>query len=109
MHIGFHSKNTQDENGNPTGGVVVGTGFTIAWQDGPLGRGDDRKAPNGAFVEDVIDAARQRIAFYQEAADGRFACDENSEALRHLVAALAALDSRTRNREARQVEGTHVA
>lgn len=107
MHIGFHSKNETDINGNPTGGVVVGTGFTISWQDGPLGRGDDRQAPNGAFVEDVLEACLQRLGFYQSASGGRFACPENEDAMSGIAAALAALDDRTRAREARCVEGTH--
>lgn len=109
MRIGFDAQNDCDENGNPTGGSVRGTGFSIDWQNGPLGRGADRKEPNGAFVEDVIDAARQRIKFYQEASQGRFACPENALALRYLDMALEALDQRTRQREARQVEGTHTA
>lgn len=104
MQVGFHAKNVTDENGNPTGGVVVGTGFTIAWQDGPLGRGDDRQEPNGAFVEDVIDAARERILFFQAS---KFACEENAEALRCLTEALAALNSRTARRESAGIEGTH--
>ena len=45
-----------DSDGNPTGGVSSGRGFTISWQNGPLGRGEDRVEPNGAFVEDVIAA-----------------------------------------------------
>lgn len=107
MRIGFHSRNDLDDCGNPTGGVVAGTGFTITWQDGPLGRGDDRKAPNGAFVEDVIDAALTRIQFYQEAAGGKFSCEENKIAIQHLMAALNVLNHRTLKREQRKVEGTH--
>ena len=109
MQVGFHAKNTTDENGNPTGGVVVGTGFTISWQDGPLGRGEDRKAPNGAFCEDVISAVIQRIKFYQEASNGKFWCGENVEALYFLENALERLESRSKAREARKVEGTHEA
>lgn len=104
MRIGFIAKNRDDAEGKPAGGTTVGTGFTIVWQDGPLGRGADRKPPNGAFVEDVIDAARQRIAYYQSS---QFACEDNAEALGHLTMALECLDRRTREREARAVEGTH--
>lgn len=109
MQIGFHAKNVTDASGNPAGGVVVGTGFTISWQDGPLGRGEDRKAPNGAFVEDVIAAVIQRIEHYQAAQDGKFACHENAMALLGLGDALRLLNERTKAREARQVEGTHTA
>ena len=109
MRIGFKADNKVDGNGNPTGGYVSGTGFTITWQDGPLGRvgTDERAEPNGAFVEDVIDACRQRIVHYQTAREGRFECSENAEALTHLEAALAALDSRTKRRVNQGVEGTH--
>ena len=100
-----HPEPRQDEN--PAGGHVTGTGIEITWQNGPLGRGKKRKKPNGAFVEDVIDAAKQRIDFYQTAQDGKFACKENEEALGHLKQALAVLDLRTKKREAREVEGTH--
>ncbi len=88
----------------PAGGTTFGNGFAIAWQNGPLGRGPEREEPNGAFVEDVITAALDRIEFYQ---DGRFACEENARAIEHLKLALQALESRTRRREQQQVEGTH--
>lgn len=104
MQQPLHCTNTTDPDGNPTGGIVTGTGIQISWQDGPLGRGPDRKEPNGAFVEGVIEAARQRIAFYQAS---RFACLENQAALECLEMALAHLDSRTKKREEREVEGTH--
>ena len=97
-------KNCLDANDNPTGGHVYGTGLKIDWQDGPLGRGDDRKAPNGAFVETVISAAIKRLEFYNE---GKFRCRENSLAITHLQEALHWLEARTREREERQVEGEH--
>ena len=56
----IHQDHHTDGNGNPTGGTTTGTGITIQWQDGPLGRGLDRKEPNGAFVEGVIVAAGKR-------------------------------------------------
>lgn len=93
-----------DADGNPGGGHTYGTGFTIAWQNGPLGRGEDRKDPNGAFVETIIHAALDRLAYYQRS---QFACDENARAIEHLSEALWALNSRTASREARDVEGTH--
>lgn len=109
MRIGFKADNKLDENGNPTGGYVSGTGFTITWQDGPLGRvgTDERAEPNGAFVEDVIGAAVQRIQHYQSASGGRFACEENGRALAALELALEHLDSRTKRRVEAGTEGTH--
>lgn len=94
-----------DESGNPAGGISEGRGFTISWQNGPLGRGDERKEPNGAFVETVIDAVRLRLEFYQKS---RFSCESNARAIVHLEAALEELNSRTAEREERAVEGTHV-
>ena len=120
MKQGFFNEHWVDANGAPAGGVSSGLGFTVSWQNGPLGRGADRRDPNGAFVEDVIAAAVSRIRFYQYGdtpddavsgppAKGKFWCEENAAALDHLRAALAALDSRTKSREARAVEGTHAA
>lgn len=98
--------NYSDGEGNPAGGQAFGTGLNIEWQNGPLGPPDDpdRKAPNGAFVEDVIYAAIKRIEYYQ---GSRFHCVENAVALGHLRAALEVLNERTRARTDRGVEGTH--
>ena len=104
MKQGHFEEHWFDKDGNPAGGVSSGRGFAISWQNGPLGRGNDRKEPNGAFVEDVIAAALGRIEFYQKS---KFACEENAEAIRHLKAALFTLDARTKDRENRGVEGTH--
>lgn len=100
-------ENVEDTNGNPAGGLVVGTGLQIDWQNGPLGRNENRIEPNGAFVETVISAALQRIEWYQTASNGKFKCRENSIAITKLEEALLWLNKRTRDREARQVEGTH--
>ena len=100
----FKSKQFSDEAGNPAGGHTYGTGFTIAWQNGPLGRGEDRIEPNGAFVETIIAAACDRLEFYQAS---KFTCQENADAIRSLKAALSILNERTRKREQRTVEGTH--
>lgn len=99
--------NLVTDEGNPSGGNVRGVGLIIDWQDGPLGRGAYRTEPNGAFVETVINAAKQRIEFYQTANNGKFACRENVLAINLLGDALTILNERTRLREARQVEGTH--
>ena len=109
MMQAIKTDNTLDEKGNPTGGTVEGVGLSITWQNGPLGRGNERVAPNGAFVEGCIEAARQRIAFYQSASNGRFACRENALAITKLEEALHWLNARTASREARGVEGTHEA
>ena len=72
----------------PAGGVSTGRGFTISWQNGPLGRGNTRQEPNGAFVEDVIQAVIERIEFYQH----HFPCQENEDALLGLYQAAQRLD-----------------
>ena len=108
------SRFTVDEVGNPTGGVTtmaapgIGPGsvvpgenvLVIAWQDGIVG--DDGQ--NGTFVEDVIEAARQRLQFFQ---GSKFRCRENAIALTHLETALAWLDFRTRGRLMQGVENTY--
>ena len=91
------------EDGVPEGGQTFGVGFAISWQRGPLGRGGERLEPNGAFVEDVIAAAKDRLEFYQES---RFASPYNAVALEHLRMALESLNQRTLDREKRDVEGT---
>lgn len=93
-----------DESGNPTGGTTTGKGIDIRWQDGPLGRGAERKEPNGAFVEGVIQAAIGRLEFYQAS---KFECETNATALNCLYSALDNLQARTAERETRAVEGTH--
>lgn len=103
----FRSANFVDPEGNPDGGYANGTGMRISWQAGPLGRGVDRIEPNGAFVETVIAAAKQRLDYYQTTAEGRFSCRENALAITKLEEALHWLNARTAAREARGVEGTH--
>lgn len=103
----FEAQNDVDGNGNPAGGTVSGVGLSISWQDGPLGRGLNRKEPNGAFVETGIAVCKQRLDFYQEALGGKFACKENGIAIALLQAALDILNERTKDREKREVEGEH--
>lgn len=97
-------ENKFDENRNPTGGSVKGNGLDIRWQDGPLGRGDDRKEPNGAFVETVLEACAERLRIYQAS---KYSCRENAIALTHIETALLWMEKRTRDREHRDVEGTY--
>lgn len=100
----LEEKHEVDAQGNPAGGSTTGTGVIIEWQNGPLGRGAERKEPNGAFVEGVIQAALGRLKYYQSTP---FECEENYMALVKLEEALMWLQKRTDDREARQVEGTH--
>lgn len=100
----MQSEHWNDTDGNPAGGTTYGRGFAIGWQNGPLGRGAERREPNGAFVEDIIKAAIDRIDYYQQS---RFASDYNANALDHLRQALESLNARTVDREKCDVEGTH--
>jgi len=104
MQQDFTAINDLDENGNPDGGYAGGIGFSIEWQRGPLSVDGLRKEPNGAFVETIIAAAKQRIEHYQST---RFACEENADAIVLLNQALNRLDYRTRRRMEAGVEGTH--
>ena len=117
MQNKIHAQHWNDSDGNPAGGSTFGNGFAISWQNGPLGRhasectsggacveGCTRKPPNGAFVEDIIAAALDRINYYQKS---KFNCVSNAEAMVHLKAALNSLNQRTAERETRAVEGTH--
>lgn len=93
-----------DDEGNPAGGTTQGLGLSLEWQDGPLGRGEDRVGANGTFVETVLAAAIGRLEFYNS---GKFKCRENSIAITKLEEALHWCNHRTAAREARGVEGTH--
>ncbi len=120
MRTEIRSEHWNDANGNPAGGTTYGRGFAISWQNGPMGRctclggpfrmnnmhneGCEQREPNGAFVEDVIAAAADRLRYYQ---NGKFACRRNGIALEYLETALEELSARTKDREAREVEGTH--
>lgn len=108
MHQNIDSSH-YTEDGRPAGGDTQAIGLSITWQNGPLGRGADRKEPNGAFVETVIAAAIDRLQYYQYGCEGEFACRENALAITKLEEALHWLNHRTAERERRGVEGTHTA
>ena len=93
-----------DEDDNPAGGSTGGVGFSIAWQNGPLGRGEDRIEANGAFVEDVLMGVIDRMEWYQES---KFRCRENALVITKLEEALHWMEHRTKDREVREVEGLH--
>lgn len=104
-------QNFKDANDYPAGGTVEGKGLNISWQDGPLGRptkdNEGNKVEpesNGAFVEDVLEAVRQRIAFYQ---DSEFGCRENAIAITKIEEAQMWLLRRRMERESREVQGTN--
>lgn len=72
---------------------------TISFQKGPV----QEFGKNGIFMEDLLQICRHRLKCFQ---DGEFACQENGMALQNIEDALAWLNKRTRDRQARGVEGT---
>ena len=109
MKQDFFHQNWTDENGNPAGGVASGRGFTISWQNGPLGRigTDERIEPNGAFVEEVLEAVKERFKFYNSANGGKFKCFENTRSIELLEEIGRLQETRTRRRIEDKTEGTH--
>lgn len=121
-------QNWKDQNGCPTGGYIHGVGYNIIWQNGALEEAvlpeieanqdiesiedlievaeatEALKVPNGAFVEDILNACIIRLDYFQ---DSEFANDYNKEAIEHIEKAIAFLDARTEERKNRNVEGTH--
>lgn len=112
----IEATNSFDSDGNPTGGEVYlkvtkngdteHPAIVINWQDGPRGQGEGKPLaePNGAFVEDVLWAALQRLEFFQ---DSKYRCRENSLAITKLEEALFILKDRQLSRSERNVEGKH--
>lgn len=110
------AKNKVDEDGNPTGGEVRleiegHPELLVKWQDGPRGTGMENadgspilKPANGAFVEDVLWAALQRLEFFNA---GKYRDRANSMAITHIEQALQALKDRQLERSYRKVEGKH--
>lgn len=92
------------DDDKPAGGFAQGLGLRIDWQNGPLVVDGKRIERSGAFVEDLLIVAINRLEHYQ---DSPFACDDNAQALVALNIALDCLHHRTADREARGVEGTH--
>jgi hypothetical protein len=94
------------EDENPTGGSVRSIGLQVDWQNGPRSQADTDELlpPNGAFVEDVIYTALQRLQFFQ---DSKFSCRANAIAITHLESALQTLKHRQLERSHRGVEGSH--
>lgn len=70
--------------------------FTL--QDGPV----KEKGVNGCQVDTLIEAAKTMLI----GLDSKFPCEDNKNAIAHLFSALACLEQRTLDREARGVEGT---
>lgn len=70
----------------------------ITFQTGPI----QEEGVNGVQNEDLLMIVIDRLIGFQT---GDYACDENEEALRHLISAASILQLRTAKRKARGVEG----
>ena len=89
------NENWSNPDGTHAGGVSFAPGLCISWQRGSLvdhGR-------NGAFLLEVLEACRSQLVYYQAS---KFKSQENEDALNHLDASIAALQSR---RDRRATEG----
>lgn len=71
----------------------------VKFQKGPVAE----NGVNGIFMEDLLQICRHRLQCFQA---GDFACRENALALTKVEEALHWLDHRTKDRQARNVEGT---
>lgn len=85
----------------------------IIFQNGPIGEAGFNGISNESLQAILIDRmrgfqfGRQPDGNFDYDVDGKYACQGNADALFHMEKALEALQSRTRARLARGVEGTH--
>lgn len=73
---------------------------SLKFQDGPI----KEAGVNGVMIEDLLTIVIDRLKGFQA---GPYACKENAVALSKVELALIILNDRTKEREARGVEGTH--
>lgn len=85
-----------DRRDDPAGSGTT----TVLFQNGPI----KEVGVNGITQEALLAIVIDRLEAFQS---GKFHSDFNQMALEHCQAALGALQRRTRERIARQVEGTH--
>jgi hypothetical protein len=98
---GFNTKS----NGSDPFTALYGTAAdhsTVLFQNGPI----KEFGVNGVTQEALLAIVIDRLNSFQA---GPFASGDNQVALNHCLAALGALQERTRKRIARGVEGTHTA
>jgi len=79
-----------------------GDGGVIVFQHGPI----KEVGVNGTTIETVITALINRLEGFQR---GPFSNDYNANAIKFLEMAKESLENRTRDRQARSVEGTNQA
>lgn len=94
---GFDAISNPSDGKNP---CCATRAVTILFQNGPI----NEVGVNGITHEALLAILEDRLAGFQS---GKFANEYNARALEHVRAAQSALHDRTRERMARQVEGTH--
>lgn len=72
----------------------------VKFQKGPR---KDESSIHGVLEGDLLEIVRDRLIKFQE---GKFACEENEEALNHVISALEYMKRRADNRARRGVLGT---
>ncbi len=83
----------------PDGSIAIGNTCTISFQNGPI----QEAGVNGISQEALLAVVIDRLRSFQ---GGQYACRENAVALTNCEQALMWLQKRTRDRQARGVEGT---
>lgn len=73
----------------------------IRFQHGPMTKPEES---NGTTHEALLGVVADRLSCFQA---GPYACEENAQALDHVIKAIDALHARTNKRLERGVEGTH--
>jgi hypothetical protein len=87
-------------NASAPGDMKDETAFKILFQNGPI----PESGVNGVTQEALLAIVEDRLKSFQA---GPFACRENAVALTKIQEAMMWLHKRTRDREARGVEGAH--
>jgi hypothetical protein len=76
----------------------------IDFQDGPR----KEVGVNGCRCEDLLDICLFRLEYFQSMEHGKWACEENKQAIQLIRGALEFLNVRTRKRVARRIEGLSI-
>lgn len=96
----LNSEAQEAMDGSPATSRDAAGFVSIKWQLGPI----QEHGVNGTSIENVLALVIQRLEGFQR---GPFACRENAMAIEHLNDAVEALETRTRLRQQRGVEGTN--
>lgn len=93
---------TDQESMDGSSSLIVEEHVRLKFQCGPI----KEFGENGTTIEHILELLINRLEGFQK---GPFKCEENDKALTHLDAAKEALEERTRDRQARGVEGQNIA